>query len=266
MCIPSTSSVTSKTRPSPSHSTIGCGLSAVFRPPKRLIIALDSDVAETRMWGEIARLDEIHVLPSTMPANRAVELSPRSVEVAHPIRIRCTSSDATPVAQPNVDRSDLFLDVRPETVHLIETMRCSPATGIVNRGAHMARLTKTAADLQFTLDPVRIETVLDAWSSQGIEAVHSSAAPPERHCPDRGARRPGNLRRRRRRWHRRQTDAANACWTRHKTTHREPYEAARRRNPAVHDVILFNTAGRITESTMANVAVAIDGIWVTPAS
>jgi para-aminobenzoate synthetase/4-amino-4-deoxychorismate lyase len=50
----------------------------------------------------------------------------------------------------------------------------------------------------------------------------------------------------------------------HKTSRRERYEAARSRHPLVDDVLLVNRQGRITESTIANVAARIGGRWVTP--
>ncbi len=50
----------------------------------------------------------------------------------------------------------------------------------------------------------------------------------------------------------------------HKTTRRGVYEAAVRQCPGYNDVLLFNAAGQITESTIANVAVEIDGVRYTP--
>ncbi len=50
----------------------------------------------------------------------------------------------------------------------------------------------------------------------------------------------------------------------HKTTLRRPYEQARQRHPDAEDVILSNTRGEVTESTIANVAVLLDGTWCTP--
>ena len=50
----------------------------------------------------------------------------------------------------------------------------------------------------------------------------------------------------------------------HKTTHRLVYENAVRMHPGNEDVLLFNEAGEITESTVANVAVEIDGVLCTP--
>ncbi len=53
-------------------------------------------------------------------------------------------------------------------------------------------------------------------------------------------------------------------WLFHKTTRRQPYERRREERPEVDDVILVNTRGEVTESTIANLAVRIEGRWVTP--
>jgi para-aminobenzoate synthetase / 4-amino-4-deoxychorismate lyase len=53
-------------------------------------------------------------------------------------------------------------------------------------------------------------------------------------------------------------------WLFHKTTRRAPYERRRERRPDVDDVLLVNDRGEVTESTIANLAVRVDGVWVTP--
>ena len=50
----------------------------------------------------------------------------------------------------------------------------------------------------------------------------------------------------------------------HKTSRRERYEAARARHPDADDVLLVNTRGEVTESTIANVAAQLGGRWITP--
>jgi para-aminobenzoate synthetase / 4-amino-4-deoxychorismate lyase len=50
----------------------------------------------------------------------------------------------------------------------------------------------------------------------------------------------------------------------HKTTLREPYERRRAKRPDADDVLLVNTRGEVTESTVANVAVLFGDRWVTP--
>ncbi len=53
-------------------------------------------------------------------------------------------------------------------------------------------------------------------------------------------------------------------WLFHKTTLRAPYTRRRERRPDVDDVLLVNGAGEVTESTIANLAVRIQGTWCTP--
>ena len=50
----------------------------------------------------------------------------------------------------------------------------------------------------------------------------------------------------------------------HKTSMRRRYQQARQRHPDADDVLLVNSDGEITESTIANVIVCLDGNWVTP--
>ncbi len=57
---------------------------------------------------------------------------------------------------------------------------------------------------------------------------------------------------------------ARDVWLFHKTTRREPYDRRRDARPDADDVLLVNTAGRVTESTVANLAVRIGDMWWTP--
>ena len=50
----------------------------------------------------------------------------------------------------------------------------------------------------------------------------------------------------------------------HKTSQRERYEAAPSPSPDADDVVLVNTRGEVTETTIANIAAKLDGRWVTP--
>ncbi len=50
----------------------------------------------------------------------------------------------------------------------------------------------------------------------------------------------------------------------HKTTHRMVYEQARAACPGCDDVLLWNKKGELTESTIANIVVELDGRRVTP--
>ncbi|MDD2917775.1 aminodeoxychorismate synthase component I [Rhodoferax sp.] len=57
---------------------------------------------------------------------------------------------------------------------------------------------------------------------------------------------------------------AHSEFTRFKTTHRAHYEAFAPTDPAVFDTLLYNDARELTECTRGNIALLLDGRWVTP--
>ena len=57
---------------------------------------------------------------------------------------------------------------------------------------------------------------------------------------------------------------AHGEFVRHKTTRRAHYAAFAPRAAGVFDTVLWNEAGEITESTFGNIALLLDGRWVTP--
>jgi para-aminobenzoate synthetase/4-amino-4-deoxychorismate lyase len=59
-------------------------------------------------------------------------------------------------------------------------------------------------------------------------------------------------------------EASQSEFTRFKTTHRAHYEAAAPSDPTVFDTLLYNIRGELTEFTRGNVAVLLDGQWLTP--
>lgn len=50
----------------------------------------------------------------------------------------------------------------------------------------------------------------------------------------------------------------------HKTTVRDHFDTARARHPEADDVILRGAHGRLVETTIATLAVMLDGTWCTP--
>lgn len=56
-----------------------------------------------------------------------------------------------------------------------------------------------------------------------------------------------------------------SVYCRHKTTHREIYQQAIMRHPGYDDVILVNSDGHITETTIANIVLELNGVLMTPA-
>lgn len=59
---------------------------------------------------------------------------------------------------------------------------------------------------------------------------------------------------------------ASSEFVRHKTTRRAHYERFAPTNPAVFDTVLWNTRGEVIECTRGNIALLLDGRWVTPAA
>lgn len=59
-------------------------------------------------------------------------------------------------------------------------------------------------------------------------------------------------------------DEARGEFTRFKTTRRAHYEAFAPTQPGVFDTLLWNRDGEITECTRGNIALLLDGRWVTP--
>jgi para-aminobenzoate synthetase / 4-amino-4-deoxychorismate lyase len=54
-------------------------------------------------------------------------------------------------------------------------------------------------------------------------------------------------------------------FVRYKTTHRSHYDAFTPSDSAVFDTVLWNTQGEVTECTRGNIALLLNGRWVTPA-
>ncbi|MBN2428298.1 MAG: aminodeoxychorismate synthase component I [Deltaproteobacteria bacterium] len=58
---------------------------------------------------------------------------------------------------------------------------------------------------------------------------------------------------------------SNEAFLYHKTTYRDVYQKAKRLRPDCDDVLLWNERGEITETTIANIVLQINGEWLTPA-
>ncbi len=57
---------------------------------------------------------------------------------------------------------------------------------------------------------------------------------------------------------------ADSEFTRFKTTRRDHYDAVAPTDPTVFDTLLWNDKREITECTRGNIALRLDGQWVTP--
>ncbi len=153
---------------------------------------------------------------------------------------------------------------RPE-FELVETLEHRPDTGFTDLEEHLERLEDSARYFGFRHDPAAIASALEmaargiaqparvrlALSRSGRVRTETGPMPPVPDTPLRVAIDPEPV------------DPADV-WLYHKTSLREPYERRRSRRPDVDDVLLVNTRGEVTESTIANVAVRQGGVWCTP--
>ena len=131
---------------------------------------------------------------------------------------------------------------------------------------HLARMRKAAAHFGFPWNEATVAACLDrlidshpggAWrirlllDAQGQPRAEAFAmdAPPSRvqlQLADRAF------------------EEADSEFSRFKTTRRAHYEAFAPTAPGVFDTLLWNRRGEITECTRGNIAVLLDGRWVTP--
>lgn len=153
---------------------------------------------------------------------------------------------------------------RSADFRLLETMRWEPAAGFVRLDRHLRRLMEAAWYFDVPLDPAEIRTALDRAVSgsqplrvrllvgrDGWVEVETEIWPPPTARPLRLTVDDRSI------------DPADP-FLHHKTTNRRVYEEARLRHPGADDVILWNPEKKVTETTIANLAVKIEGTWYTP--
>lgn len=156
-----------------------------------------------------------------------------------------------------------ILEERPFA--LLETLAFHPGQGFRRRAGHLARLRGSARYFGVPLDEARVEQALEEAEGNagaasrvrllvygdGEVAVEVHPLEPPASGPLRVGLAalpvdPGSV------------------WLHHKTTRREVYEAARASRPDCDDVLLWNTRGEITETTIANVVFDMGWGRVTP--
>jgi para-aminobenzoate synthetase/4-amino-4-deoxychorismate lyase len=148
---------------------------------------------------------------------------------------------------------------------LVETLAFVPDTGLRNLDRHLARMADSAAWFGFGFerenvlmsladalsgrtDPARVRMLLSRTGriTVQLEDLPQADGPPVRLALDHEP-----------------VDAADP-WLQHKTTQRNVFLAAALRHPEADDVVLVNQHGEITETTIGNVAVRLEGRWCTP--
>jgi para-aminobenzoate synthetase/4-amino-4-deoxychorismate lyase len=148
---------------------------------------------------------------------------------------------------------------------LLETLLWTPEAGILLEARHLDRLAESAAAFGFPLDrtgllerlrqatgalpplPHRLRLTIPKEEQAALESSPLAPLP----APYRLglAREP--------------VDPRDPLLY-HKTTRRAVYEKARQGRPDCDDALLWNPAGEITETALANVLVDLDGAWCTP--
>ena len=166
--------------------------------------------------------------------------------------------------EETVAKARILTSRRPR-FELLETLLHEPGSGLRRLDRHLERLRSSAAYFGFHHDATAVDEAL----SQAVASVPDRPAR-VRLLLDRGGRittgavplpsRPEPVRVA---IDDVPVDPADVLLF-HKTSRRERYEEARARHPDADDVLLINTRGEVTESTIANLAVLLDGRWVTP--
>jgi para-aminobenzoate synthetase/4-amino-4-deoxychorismate lyase len=149
---------------------------------------------------------------------------------------------------------------------LFETLLYLPGEGFRHLPEHLERIGGSGAYFGFRFDAeaaaAALKAAVDEHADQaqrvkltlardGSVATEVSSAPPARQGPVRVALDDEPV-------------DPRDVWLYHKTTRRAPYERRRGKRPDADDVILVNDRGEVTESTVANLAVRLEGRWVTP--
>lgn len=159
----------------------------------------------------------------------------------------------------------VILDPPESPSGLLETLRLDPDRGPVHLDRHLARLAASAGYFAIPFDPdtarkgvraavageVGARRVRLLLSAAGELTVGLSALPHPAPGPVRLA------------WAAERVDSRDVGLF-HKTADRRRYERRQATRPDADDVILVNERGEVTETTIATLAVRLDGRWWTP--
>ncbi len=149
---------------------------------------------------------------------------------------------------------------------LLETLAWTPAEGYRRLSRHLLRLARSAAYFAFRLDQCAVRRALTGLAAR---------LPPQPHRIRLQLSRDGTLQLSSQAYAvlpampqrivlaRAPIDPADP-FLYHKTTQRHVYQQALAARPGWDDVLLYNSRGEITESTIANVVVEIKGMHYTP--
>ncbi len=162
-------------------------------------------------------------------------------------------------------KARVLTDQRPE-FQLLETLLWTPEDGAFLLDRHLQRLAGSADYFDYRASEPEIRAALQSWidtrpagphrlrllvARDGTVTLQSQPIQASLDTPVKVALAPSPV------------DPSNPFLF-HKTTHRQIYEQARSACPDCEDVLLWNPAGELTESTIANLVADLDGDLVTP--
>ena len=172
-------------------------------------------------------------------------------------------------------KAQVLTEQQPE-FSLLETILWTPEVGFSLRRKHIERMLDSADYFDYPISKEKIEEYLDQISSRfnsphclrllldkyGALSSQSMLEPQSfaKHSIGMAARGYKAILAK-------QTIDSDNIFLFHKTTKRDIYEAARRDAPNYDDVLLHNELGELTEFTIGNLAVELDGkLWTPPLS
>jgi para-aminobenzoate synthetase/4-amino-4-deoxychorismate lyase len=155
---------------------------------------------------------------------------------------------------------------RQPSFELLETIRWSEEKGYFLLDLHLQRLAQSAEYFNFPVNitntrellddlvsdfsgPTRVRLLVDKYGGTYLESFPLQTAGQGRPLRVALAAEPVS---------------ADNIWLFHKTTFRKVYEEARASRPEAEEVILWNEAGEVTEGTISNIVLDLDGRLVTP--
>ncbi len=163
-------------------------------------------------------------------------------------------------------KAKLLFEGRRPSFQLLETILWKPEGGYFLLDAHMCRAVDSARYFGFILDAEYAVSCLETAAEGFVESqrvrclisedgsVDVQSTPftpaPSGHVP-------------RITFAKNPVDASDR-FLYHKTTNRAVYESARADFPSHDDVILWNSADQVTESTIANIVIRREGMLITP--
>lgn len=219
--------------------------------------------------------------PEGVMARFAVAIRTAVIDKRHHLVEYGSGGGITWDSEPSAEWEELLLKTnalrdtpsRVETIRaLLETMRFEPGSatdanhGIHNLPGHLARLEKSASYFGFRNDPSieqkLVAAVIDETQPSRLRLLLARNGDvtidlsPLSLEPSRGEIRklcvdPEPV------------DSSDP-YLFHKTTNRDRYKSRAARHAHSHDVILVNERGEVTETTIGNLAVQLEGRWWTP--